>query len=374
MQARGVINPRLRLNSRERFLRVFKYMDVDHVPDAEFGYWTDTLERWHGEGLPTWVVDNDKADDYFGFEPWYRYKIPVHIPFKKFKVKILHEDDRRIVVRDENGVVSVQFKKGKGTSIPKYIEFPVKDWDSWEDYKARYSIDEIRVSPRWVERRDEIKEREYPLGVDAGGFFGWARGLMGLETLLKTFYRDPDLIKDMFNFRTEMMYRAVSEALRVATPDYASWWEDMCFNSGPLLSPKLFKEYMVPCYKKITSLLKDHGVTLNIVDSDGNIIKLIPLWLEAGINCFFPLEVRAGSDPVKIREMSGREALLMGGVDKMALIKGRKAIDAELERLKPLVEEGGYIPHVDHRVPPDVSYENYLYYIKQKRKIIGLTE
>jgi uroporphyrinogen decarboxylase len=52
-------------------------------------------------------------------------------------------------------------------------------------------------------------------------------------------------------------------------------------------------------------------------------------------------------------------------------MKSKEAIDAELLRLKPLVEEGGYIPTVDHRVPPEVSLENYVYYLKAKRKLIG---
>jgi len=52
------------------------------------------------------------------------------------------------------------------------------------------------------------------------------------------------------------------------------------------------------------------------------------------------------------------------------LAKGKKAIDEELERLHPLVEKGGYIPMVDHRVPPDVSFENYLYYIEKKKEIL----
>jgi len=154
--------------------------------------------------------------------------------------------------------------------------------------------------------------------------------------------------------------------------DFASWWEDMCFNKGPLISPRMFDEFMVPRYKKITDFLKQHGVTINIVDCDGNINELVPLWLKAGVNCMFPLEIAAGSKPEVLREKYGREVLLMGGIDKRALAAGKEAIDRELEKIPPLIEQGGYIPHVDHRVPPDVSYENYLYYIKRKREIIGV--
>jgi len=62
----------------------------------------------------------------------------------------------------------------------------------------------------------------------------------------------------------------------------------------------------------------------------------------------------------------------MGGVDKFALIKGKKAIDEYLERIKPFVEQGRFIPHVDHRCPPNVEEENYLYYLKRKEELLGV--
>ena len=368
-----LINPSLKLDMRERFLRVYRYMEVDHIPDVEFGYWDATLLRWHREGLPSWVTDNRKADEYFGFEAWYWFKVPVIIPFKPFEERILEDRGETVLKIDSRGVVCLDFKNPRyGTSIPKFVSFPVKDWDSWESYKERFDLDGIRLPSNWESLKAEFENRDYPLGVDAGGYFGWARDLMGLEALCKAFYTQPELVRDMFEFRTEMTLRALRLVLKEVKVDYASWWEDMCYNRGPLISPRLFREFMVPQYKRVTGLLREHGCWLNIVDCDGDIRQLIPLWLEAGINCFFPLEVRAGSDPVAIREQYGRKALLMGGVDKTALIRGGKAIDEELRRVKPVVEDGGYIPHVDHRVPADVSYENYLYYLKKKRRLIGV--
>ena len=367
-----MIDRTLDLDMRTRFLRVFKYEPVDHIPDIEFGYWPQTLRKWHKEGLPRWIIDNETADRYFGFE--IRRVISMRIPFRKFEYKVLKEDERTMTVRDETGIVKVVFKENTNlSSIPRYIDFPVKDWNTWEDYKDRFDLENVEYPENWNELVDKYREREYPLGVSAGGFFGWARELMGLRQLCKTFYKEPELIKDMFEFRVNMVLRAIEPIVKQLKPDFASWWEDMCWKGGPLISLKHFKEFMVPYYKRITNFLKDHGVWLNIMDSDGNIDLLVPLWLEAGINCFLPCEVRAGADPVLLREKYGKEVLLMGGVDKTALIAGPKYIEEELNRLKPLIEEGGYIPHVDHRVPPDVTLKNYLYYLKKKRDLIGVT-
>ncbi|MEM1848890.1 MAG: uroporphyrinogen decarboxylase family protein [Thermofilaceae archaeon] len=367
----GIIGRAAQLTRRERFLRVFTYRDVDRLPDVEFGYWSDTLRRWHREGLPEWVTDDYKADLYFGFENWFWNEVPYHIPFRGFKVEVLWEDERRRVVRDWLGVVKLEFKEGVGESIPTFLEYPVKDWDTWEAYKERFDLDAISY-PGWEENVDRWRDRDYELGIHAGGFFGWARDLMGLKRLCSAILREPELVRDMFEFRTRMILRAIEKPVRELQLDFSHWWEDMCWNGGPLISPRHFRELMVPCYRRITEFLRDHGVRLNIIDCDGNIDLLIPHWLEAGINCFFPCEVRAGSDPVRLREKYGREALFMGGVDKRTLIEGPKAIEREIERLKPLMEEGGFIPHVDHRVPADVPYSHYLYYLKVKRRAIGL--
>jgi uroporphyrinogen decarboxylase len=155
--------------------------------------------------------------------------------------------------------------------------------------------------------------------------------------------------------------------------DFAHGWEDMCFNHGPIISPEMFERWLVPRYARIAELLKArHDVDVVIVDCDGDIGQLVPLWLDGGVNCMFPLEIAAGTDPFDLRRRYGERVILKGGVDKRALIAGADAIDAEIARLEPLVAEGGFIPHVDHRVPPDVSYADYLYYLRRKRDTFGM--
>jgi len=151
--------------------------------------------------------------------------------------------------------------------------------------------------------------------------------------------------------------------------DVAWWWEDMCYNHGPLLSPRLFEELMVPRYKRITDALNQYGVDVNVLDCDGCIYQLVPGWLRGGINCMFPIE-SAHTDLAVLRNTYGKKILLLGGVNKVELAKGKEAINREMERLRPFVEQRGFIPTVDHRVPPDVSLENYTYYLEKKKEIL----
>jgi uroporphyrinogen decarboxylase len=128
---------------------------------------------------------------------------------------------------------------------------------------------------------------------------------------------------------------------------------------------------VVPRYKRVTDLVRrECGCEFNMLDCDGNIHALVPLWLSGGINVMFPLEA-AHTDAYRISAEFGKRALLRGYFNKRALIAGPKAIDAELARLRPLLDRGGFVPHTDHLVPPDVSWENYVHYRRRKCELIG---
>jgi uroporphyrinogen decarboxylase len=156
--------------------------------------------------------------------------------------------------------------------------------------------------------------------------------------------------------------------------DYASGWEDIAFNSGPLVSLKTFRNMVMPYMVPVMRLLRQHGVDVIFTDCDGNIGALLPLWMEVGLNCMFPVEVRAGNDPVEMRREYGRDLLMLGGFDKFALLESKDAILAELRRLEPIVRDGGFIPHVDHRCPDGVQFEMYRYYTWEKCHLLGFSD
>jgi uroporphyrinogen decarboxylase len=178
-------------------------------------------------------------------------------------------------------------------------------------------------------------------------------------------------VDEMMDHLTDLTLAMIARAIPDASVDVVWWWEDMCYNKGPLMSPRMFREMLVPRYRKITGAMRKHGVSINVLDCDGRIHELVPGWLEAGINCMFPLEA-AHTDAYRLRAEFGDRILLFGGVDKRALIGGRDAIDREIARLMPLVEQGRYIPCVDHRVPPDVTFPNYLYYLERKETLLRM--
>ncbi len=364
------------MTHRERWNNLWQFKPVDHVPDEEFGYWDDTLRDWHAQGLPEHVTDNALADRFFGFAP--RAGVPVHLGLiPGFEPQVVEETDRHRIIIDESGVKCIVHKDGT-SSIPRYLEFPIKDRKTWEGFKQRLNPNDPRrhsSEEQWAQHVARLNQSDVPVILGCGSLFGWLRDWTGFERIAMLCMDDPDLVEEMMEHLCQFILGVIDRAAREIQIDGMAFWEDMCFRSGPIISPKLFRQWLTPRYRRITDFVRQFSPhAIAYVDCDGNIMQLVEHWLEGGVNCMFPVEVAAGSSPHQIRRRWGKDVLLMGGVNKRPLAGSREDIDREIDSLLDLVAEGGFIPHVDHRVPPDVSYDNYRYYLKRKREALGIPE
>jgi len=359
-----------KLTNRERFRRVMHYQNVDRIPNFEFGYWDETLPTWHSQGLPPEIDNEEKAYKFFGIDS-YKY-IPIKnglIP--QFEQKVLKETQEYMIIIDAEGIKCQVFKNGSST-IPHYLEYPIKNKDDWERFKERLDPnDPARYPENWDEIVLELQKRDYPVCIHCGSLLGKLRDWMGFENIALAFYDMPDLVDEMIEYMTDFSIKLMEKALKDVEVDFALGWEDIAFNNGPIISPQMFKEFLVPRYKKISDFLHKYGVDIIGTDCDGNIMPIVELWLEAGFNLMFPVEVHAGTDPIVLKKLYGDSIRLMGGVDKTKLQGSKEDILNELKRLEKVVEQGGFIPHIDHRCPPDVPYENYLYYLENKKAMLG---
>lgn len=347
------------MNARERFLETLRFGKPDRPFLLPHWFFPETIERWQREGMP---ADVD-IGDFFGFD---RYEIiPVSLDLiPPFKVEVLEETcDRRIFI-DADGVKKQEIKPH--TSMPKFLEFPVKGREGWENLKQRLEAASPARYPRWWEDRKRCwADRDYPLGINAGSFYGRPRNWIGVENFSYLLYDDPDLVAEISNYLAEFVVKVIERAVEEVDLDFALIWEDLAFKTGPLISPDMFRRFMLPAYKKVTSLLKDHGVDIILVDSDGNCDLIIPLWIAGGVTGLYPFEVAAGSDALATREKYGSKLAIIGNIDKRVLAMGKKEIEEEVTSKVPrLLASGGYIPFVDHAVPPDVPFENFCYYME----------
>ena len=294
-------------------------------------------------------------------------------PQPLFSQDVFEESKEYLVYQDEYGVKK-KLSKG-GASVPQFIGWQVANRRDFERLKEErfQPLLEQRVPTNWPELVKEYRNRDFPLAIGGYpfGFYGFLRYLMGEERLLLSFYDDPQLVKDIMGFLADFWIELWDQALAEVQVDCAHFWEDMAYRTGPLISPATFREFMTPCYQRVTKFLKDRDVQIILVDSDGNLDELIPLFLEAGLTGVWPIEVQAGNDLLAIRRQYPR-LQIQGGIDKLQIAKGREAIDRELESKIPfMLQHGGYIPHLDHAAHPDISWPDFCYY---RSKLLELIE
>ena len=369
------------MNDLARLLATLEYTPVDRVPNHELGVWRQAVQRWDSEGMPAdklqfyWFV----GEDYFGLDR--REFIQVNFGmFPPFESEVLERTDRYEVIRHGSGIVTKALIEGSiggsRTCMDTYLSFPVENLHDFRELRKRY---EAKLPARYPERWKEDllprwRKREHPLilgpNCAAAGFYWRAREWMGTENLSYAWYDQPALMHEMMVFYADFTIEVARPILEETDVEYFNLNEDFAMKTGPLLSPKTFREFVFPHMKRLVEFFKSHGTRYVWLDSDGNCEVLIPLLMDAGIDLIWPLERAADMEPGRIRKEFGKSLRLSGGVDKRELAKGPKAIDAHLAELAPLVEEGGYIPTVDHAVPPDVSWENIRYYFEAKRRLL----
>jgi len=368
------------MTGQERFQRVMNFQEVDRVPNYELGLWGQTVDRWHREGLPQDVL----YLTWFEGEPFFRLDRRAFAPLQTgmippFEVETLEETERYIVYRHADGIVSKALKEGtaRGTrpSMDQYLSFPVRDRQDFQAIKSRFDPDSPSRYPLWWdEMARRWQQRDYPLCLLTNGTIGLyaqLRRWVGTEAISYLFYDDPALVEEMVEFTVEFTLRLTARARGELRFDYFNFFEDFAGKGGPLLSPGLFRKFLLPGYRRIIAEFRRSGIDCFWLDSDGDTRPLIPLLLEAGITCHWPLEQAAGMDPLALRREYGRDLVFCGGIDKRELTKGRKEVEREVcAKIPPMRDRGGFIPHLDHTFPPDIPYDNFLYYLELKEKLL----
>ena len=372
------------VNNRERMQAIMHYRDYDRMPVVSFGYWHETLTKWRVEGHVAPEEEKGYADNNvydraimarLGFDfNWGGGVGGSSYLFPMFQTEVLRtEPDGSEVVRNGEGLI-VKIKPGV-VSIPAHVGTSLTGREACEEmYLPRLTDCEARVNAEAIRGRyAEIERLGLPVCLSCGSLYGNIRNMLGVEDLAYLAADDEELYEEIIHTVGELCLKVAGRMLALGlTFDFGHFWEDICFKSGPLVRPSVFRELVGPWYKKITSLLKAHGVDIVSVDCDGKIDELVPVWLENGVNTMFPIEVgtwHASFD--NWRRIYGKDLRGVGGMDKRVFAQDYTAVDREIERLKPIVDMGGYIPCPDHRIPPDAKWENVQYYCERFRKTFG---
>ncbi len=317
----------------ERFRAALQFEPVDRLPRWEWAMWWDaTIARWHEEGLPR-ELKFDRVFDiaqHFGLDPYQQFWFST----------------------TEATIEATQH----------HIEGTVANMDDYRHLRPRLYPDHtqaIEAMRPWAERQ---ARGEAVVWATLEGWFWFPRTLMNIERLSYAFYDQPELIHAINRDLLEFNLRLLGQMARVCVPTFLTLAEDMSYNHGPMISRRIFDEFLAPYYRRLVEALDDLGILL-IVDTDGDVTQLVP-WLQAvGVTGVLPLERQAGVDGLKLRRQFPKLCMI-GHFDKLTMNQGESALRREFERLVPLMKTGGFIPSVDHQTPPGVSLDQYRLYLR----------
>ena len=369
------------MNQRDRYLETMTFGKPDKVPFTPGGGRESTRKRWHAEGLPADIENGFEITKYAYRTAGGTLGLPkggAGFPLKErmmpeFEEKVIERRERSLVVRDWKGNVceiSDQFditylRNAIDFVTRRWIKCPVEDRSDWEAMKKRYDSNSAKRLPEEPgELASQLADRDYAIGFGFSGPFWQLREWLGFENLCMAFYDQPALVEEMIDFWSEHVAVLIRRGLEFIVPDWFHISEDMAYKGFSMISPEMCKKFLMPCWRKWGDIVRGAGVPLYGVDSYGFIGELIPLWIEAGVNFCDPIEVAAHNDINDFRKQFGRNMAYRGGIDKRAIAKGGAVIEAEIERITPVIRDGGYIPGCDHGVPSDISWDNFVYYSK----------
>ena len=358
------------MTHRERFNRQMHFQSVDRSVNMEFGYWEENFQQWK-MFKDNGITNNAQADQFFSFDPM--PCIWIHAWMNPaFEEKVVEiRGDKKILINSDGLLAEVPVNDH--STIPHYLRSSVITPDDWKRVKEeRFRLDDPAriLNPQWI-LSQHPNDRDYPLGISCGSMIGKIRDMLTFEGLAYACFDYPDMVEDMVETCCQMVEHGLDQVLPYVQFDYAAGWEDICYKNGPIVSMDFFVNVVAPRYERIHKKLIAHGIDLWYTDCDGDVRFLLPHFLKNGINCLFPFEVNCCAFPGELLDEYAGQLRIMGGVDKMQLGAGKDAILAYMKRIEPYVKRGGFIPFCDHRCPPNVKEEDYLYYLDLKEKMFG---
>lgn len=325
------------MDSRERLLQTFSFAGNCVPPRYESEFSDEVIQAWHVQGLPA----GRAPEEFFGLDP----RESLGIRWRR------HPRQRQSIVDDEASLDAVlrEFDAGDPRKFPANWDVRVRGWQ--DRHFALFA------SP-WNEGLLQV------IGISGGESL--RRALVGL-------CERPHLAKAAMDRYADYVEGLLVRALSKVKLDYAVLYEPIASNHAPVISPAMYECFALPALRRVVECLEGHGVEFRFMWSAGQVNSLIPLWLDAGINGLILNQAgQAGITYGALRREFGPELLFFGGVDWRSVVKGPETTDMFLEReVRPVLEEGGYIPHLDDTVRAYMPFDHFRHY---RRRLDALVD
>lgn len=331
------------MNSHERVLSAFEFRRPDRVPRFD-DFWdapAALAERFGPlrelSDICIWVPDEGPFLTRAGV-------------IERTDVHVIRVDSYGRTLRQKTGVY---FSEVLEVPIPGGADTDTIEFDP-PDLPARFE--------RTPEDMAADKARYCVFGKTGGPFLrtSWLRG----ETqFLMDIAADPPLARALADKTVDHLIGvARAEIERWGLQDTGVWiFDDIAMNGGPVFSPASFEKVFLPVYRRMVREYKAAGARYVVFHSDGNILPVLDMLVDAGIDGINPIERRAGMDPAKLRARYPRLVLTGGICNTDVLLNGPpERIERHTRELIELGRDGGVVVGVD--VSPEVPVEHFAAY------------
>lgn len=371
--------PGCEMSSRERVARALARQTPDRVPIYDHYWYEAEMEFRRGLGCPLPPAGEVAELDTPRIARV--HKLPMmseefdmdilELGWPDFRLRMipavtLEENDESILQRDGNDAVLRWWKHKMG--VPEHVRYEIDSPEKWAKVKPLLTATRERI--RW----DEYKPM-YRRARDLDRYvcycsvepFEMIKDVLGHEIMLRAMIRQPEWIHDIFNTYTAVAIRLFemweAEGL---TCDGAFIYGDMAYNTGPFMSPKFFREFLVPYHKRYFDEFHKRGMQV-MFHSDGDIRTVLPDLIYSGVDAINPLECKANMDLRELAPKWGDRLGFVGGFDvRVMATNDRDRIREEVRsKLAAAMPYRGIIYHSDHSVPPGVTLDSYRFMLEE---------
>ena len=348
------------MTSRERIRTIMDFGVPDRVGIFDW-HWPSTLERWRGEGLPEGV----NLTEHFGYD---MASVGPDLSFR-LQHEVLEEDEETYVERTSFGMTQRQWK-GSKQGAPHQLDTLIRTRDDWERCRERFLPSRDRFPEDVAERVRALHDQGYWVNYWYLEPFELTWRFFGFKETLMLMASDPAFAGELFGACADQIIGNFDAAVAAGVEFDGNFaGGDIAGKNGPLFSPRMYRELLMPHHRRIFRYLNVSGVP-TLYHGDGDNRPILDLLLEAGVIALHPLEVKAGMDLCELKAGYGDRLVLFGGIDVRALSSTKADIDAEIRTKLPVaMKGGGYIYCVDHSVAPTVSLANYEHALALVREI-----
>lgn len=341
------------MNSRDRVLTTLDHEEPDFVPLTDHIYMPKSLEDVLGR--PGVRVDTP------------REYVEVH--------RILNLD---LIAAFPGAFPMGQVEKGAYVDswgvkwrvvdgMPWYLEGTLKTDVDLENFVMPNPYDSKIYEP--IKEIVKLVGGELAIGGIVEGPFTRSWMPMGIQTFIKMLYTNQSVIRRFIEKVTDFFIEVGKNQIDLGI-DVIWIPDDMGYVHGLMMSPKLFRDFIIPSLKKMVNAFKCRGIKV-LMHNDGQIMSIMDDLVDAGIDAIHPLERAAGMSLEKMKQQYGEKITLIGNVNSKTILQHgplHKIKEQVLECLKIAAPGGGYILASDHSVHEGIPSDNIKYMFKIARK------